>query len=87
MKVTQEMGEQFAKENGMIFLETSAKTALNVEEAFVKTASCIYKKIQSKQIDPTNDCMGIKLGTEINDQELIQLRQFQNKNSQGNCNC
>jgi Ras-related protein Rab-2A len=67
MKVTQEMGEQFAKENGMIFLETSAKTALNVEEAFVKTASCIYKKIQSKQIDPTNDCMGIKLGTEIND--------------------
>jgi Ras-related protein Rab-2A len=71
----------------MIFLETSAKTALNVEEAFVKTASSIYNKIQSKQIDPTNDYMGIKLGTEINDQELIQLRQFQDKNNKGNCQC
>lgn len=25
-------GEQFAKENGLIFLETSAKTAANVED-------------------------------------------------------
>lgn len=30
--VSFEEGEKFAKENEMIFLETSAKTALNVEE-------------------------------------------------------
>lgn len=30
--VTFEEGEKFASENGLIFLETSAKTALNVEE-------------------------------------------------------
>jgi hypothetical protein len=30
--VSVEEGEQFARENGLIFLETSAKTAANVEE-------------------------------------------------------
>lgn len=34
-RVTTEEGERFAKENGLIFLETSAKTAFNVEEAFL----------------------------------------------------
>jgi GTPase SAR1 family protein len=31
-QVSTEEGERFAKENGLIFLETSAKTAFNVEE-------------------------------------------------------
>ena len=30
--VSTEEGEQFAKEHGLVFLETSAKTAHNVEE-------------------------------------------------------
>jgi len=30
--VSTEEGEQFAKEHGLIFLETSARTAHNVEE-------------------------------------------------------
>eukprot|EP00362_Geleiidae_sp_MMETSP1317_P002471 CAMPEP_0201283310 /NCGR_PEP_ID=MMETSP1317-20130820/8201_1 /ASSEMBLY_ACC=CAM_ASM_000770 /TAXON_ID=187299 /ORGANISM="Undescribed Undescribed, Strain Undescribed" /LENGTH=60 /DNA_ID=CAMNT_0047599097 /DNA_START=353 /DNA_END=535 /DNA_ORIENTATION=- len=43
--VTSEEGERFARENGLIFMETSAKTALNVEEAFVNTAKTIYENI------------------------------------------
>ena len=31
-QVSTEEGERFAKENGLIFMETSAKTAFNVEE-------------------------------------------------------
>lgn len=31
-QVSYEEGERFAKENGLIFMETSAKTAFNVEE-------------------------------------------------------
>lgn len=50
-----EEGEQFAKEHGLIFLETSAKTAHNVEEAFVNTARAIYDKIQEGVIDVTNE--------------------------------
>ena len=31
-QVATEEGDRFAKENGLIFMETSAKTAFNVEE-------------------------------------------------------
>ena len=34
-QVSTEEGERFAKENGLIFLETSAKTSFNVEQAFL----------------------------------------------------
>lgn len=53
--VTYEEGEQFAKENGLIFLETSAKTAQNVEEAFINTAKKIYDKIQQGVFDVANE--------------------------------
>lgn len=33
--VSTEEGEKFAEENGLIFLETSAKTAANVEEVII----------------------------------------------------
>merc|ERR1712072_1594445 len=39
--VTYEEGEAFAKEHGLVFMET-AKTAHNVEEAFINTAREIY---------------------------------------------
>jgi Ras-related protein Rab-2A len=41
-QVSKEEGEKFAQENGLIFVETSAKTAANVEEAFIQTATKIY---------------------------------------------
>jgi len=60
--VTYEEGEKFAKDNGLIFLETSAKTAANVEEAFINTAKKIYEKIQKGVFDVTNEAYGIKIG-------------------------
>jgi len=60
--VTYEEGEKFAKDNGLIFLETSAKTAANVEEAFINTAKKIYEKIQKGIFDVTNEAYGIKIG-------------------------
>jgi len=61
-QVTKEEGEQFAKEHGLIFLETSAKTAANVEEAFINTAQKIYQNIQDNIYDVTNEAHGIKVG-------------------------
>eukprot|EP01128_Nolandella_sp_AFSM9_P000383 TRINITY_DN10542_c0_g1_i1.p1 TRINITY_DN10542_c0_g1~~TRINITY_DN10542_c0_g1_i1.p1 ORF type:complete len:233 (-),score=55.57 TRINITY_DN10542_c0_g1_i1:235-846(-) len=61
-RVSTEEGEQFARENGLIFLETSAKTAANVEEAFVHSAQLIYEKIQSGELDISSESSGIKLG-------------------------
>ncbi|CAL0334533.1 unnamed protein product [Lupinus luteus] len=60
--VSTEEGEQFAKEHGLIFMEASAKTAQNVEEAFIKTAATIYKKIQDGIFDVSNESYGIKVG-------------------------
>lgn len=60
--VSTEEGETFARDNGLIFLETSAKTSANVEEAFVRTAQLIYEKIQSGAFDITTESSGIKLG-------------------------
>ena len=39
----------------MLFLETSAKTAVNVEEAFVKTSKIIYEKYQKGIIHLAGD--------------------------------
>ena len=59
--VSTEEGEQFAKEHGLIFLETSARTAHNVEEAFINTAREIYKKIADGVFDVSNESYGIKV--------------------------
>lgn len=61
-QVTVEEGEAFAEEHGLIFLETSAKTAANVEEAFVNTARKIYENIQNGLSDVNNEAHGIKVG-------------------------
>ena len=50
-----EEGEAFAREHGLIFMETSAKTAANVEEAFINTAREIYDKIQEGVFDINNE--------------------------------
>ena len=50
-----EEGEAFAREHGLIFMETSAKTAANVEEAFINTAKEIYEKIQEGVFDINNE--------------------------------
>ena len=57
-----EEGEAFAREHGLVFMETSAKTAANVEEAFINTAREIYDKIQEGVFDINNEANRIKIG-------------------------
>ncbi|KAK9117371.1 hypothetical protein Sjap_016318 [Stephania japonica] len=60
--VTREEGEQFAKENGLLFMEASARTSQNVNEAFTSTAARILQKIQEGVFDVSNEASGIKVG-------------------------
>mmetsp|Transcript_52882 Transcript_52882/g.60752 ORF Transcript_52882/g.60752 Transcript_52882/m.60752 type:complete len:214 (+) Transcript_52882:35-676(+) len=85
--VSYEEGEKFAKENGLIFLETSAKTALNVEEAFMRTAQMIHEKIERGEIDITNENLGIKVGGEAQSKALTldNKKLDKGKDSKGCC--
>jgi Ras-related protein Rab-2A len=64
--VSTKEGELFAQEHGLVFMETSAKTASNVEQAFIKTADNIYEKIKDGQYDPSREGNGVKLGVMAN---------------------
>ena len=63
-QVSTEEGERFAKENGLIFMETSAKTAFNVEEAFLQTSQMIYENIDKGMYDLSSEKSGIRVGNE-----------------------
>ncbi|VDN15317.1 unnamed protein product [Dibothriocephalus latus] len=44
--VSTEEGQAFARANGLLFMETSARMAINIEKAFMQTAAEIYFRIQ-----------------------------------------
>lgn len=72
----------FAQENDLIFLETSAKTGENVEESFLKCAKTILAKIETGEIDPGN----VGSGIQFSDQAIrnnIQSRQKLSSNCSG----
>jgi Ras-related protein Rab-2A len=50
-QVPKEEAQAFAEEKGLSYIETSAKTAANVDEAFIATAQAIYDKVQRGELD------------------------------------
>ncbi|CAG9324087.1 unnamed protein product [Blepharisma stoltei] len=73
--VTKDEALEFAEANKLKYLETSAKTGLNVEEAFNLVGREIVNKIENGEIDPCQH-FGIKVGQEFK----------KNTNSKG-CSC
>ncbi|XP_036210546.1 ras-related protein Rab-4A isoform X4 [Myotis myotis] len=76
---------RFAQENELMFLETSALTGENVEEAFVQCARKILNKIESGELDPERMGSGIQYG----DAALRQLRSPRRSQGPGaqECGC
>ena len=60
-QVSEEEGLRFASEYGLLFVEASAKTSVNVETAFIETARVICNKISESYFEP-NQANGVKLG-------------------------
>ena len=60
--MTTDEGEKFAKRNGLIFFETSAKTSAGVEHTFTMAAKQIYQGIITQRYEVQGDFNGIKVG-------------------------
>ncbi|XP_074601674.1 ras-related protein Rab-8A-like isoform X2 [Brevipalpus obovatus] len=57
-EVTKERGEQLAIEYGIKFMETSAKTNINIEEAFITLSRDIKRRVEKKMVrkcEPTSN--------------------------------
>ena len=54
-EISTEEGEKFARANEMLFVETSAKTGINIEKTFVSLGEEIYSKVKENIIDLSND--------------------------------
>lgn len=62
-QVPREDGERFAEQHGLMFIETSAKESLNVDEAFMLASNAIYEKVKAGKIDLTTEQHGVKVGS------------------------
>ena len=54
-KITFEMGKQFASKHNLTYIETSAKTQLNVNETFEAIARDVYFKKKLQEPKPNKD--------------------------------
>ena len=70
-EVTFEEGENFAKENNLLFFETSAKNGNNINEIFLETAKILMNKIEKGEILIENNNTGIKIGNSENNEDVI----------------
>jgi len=60
-EVSYEEGARFAKENNLMFIELSAKTGYNLEEAIKLTAKMIFDKINIGLIDISDEVRYFKI--------------------------
>jgi len=60
-QVAMERGQQLGAEYGVRFMETSAKTSVNVEESFISLARDIKKKMDKKLENPNANGDGAKI--------------------------
>lgn len=82
-EVTYDEAKQFAEENGLMFLECSAKTGERVEDAFLDTARKIYQNIQDGNLDLNAAESGVQHKPQS--QNTTLLGNIQEKKE--SCNC
>ena len=86
-QIPTEKGKRYATLNGLFgFIECSAKTAHNVDEAFIKPAKYLYHQIQNKNINLNDGAhQGITVGPDVKSQYISLGSEFGKEKS--GCSC
>ena len=86
-QISYEEGESFAQKNNMYFFETSAKTGVNIENLFLKSVETINERIQEDFYDLSTGNCGIKIGNEVNTDNIVLNKENVTKtdNNGGKC--
>ena len=86
-QISYEEGESFAQKNNMYFFETSAKTGVNIENLFLKSVETINERIQEDFYDLSTGNCGIKIGNEVNSDNIVLNKEKVTKsdNNDGKC--
>ncbi|CAD8072688.1 unnamed protein product [Paramecium sonneborni] len=74
--ITTEEGQSFAKKHDLIFVEASAKTGFQVDKIFQEAAEAVLKKIEQRDIDATNESIGVRIGSQMTE-EMIEKQKEQ----------
>ncbi|KEY69668.1 hypothetical protein S7711_03152 [Stachybotrys chartarum IBT 7711] len=84
-EVTREEAEEWAKKNGVMeYVETSAKSGENVENAFMRIAERIYQNIQAGKYDLNDRRSGVK-GPGASGNRQVKLSDASKSASSGCC--
>ncbi|KAM3134013.1 hypothetical protein pb186bvf_013855 [Paramecium bursaria] len=81
--ISTEEGSQYAKKHDLLFFEASAKTGQNVDKIFQEAADQVLKKIENRDVDATNESIGIRIGSQLTE-DMIE-RQKENQKKQATC--
>ena len=86
-QISYEEGANFAEKNNMSFFETSAKTGANIENLFLKSVEIINENILDGFYDLKTGNCGIKIGNEVNTNNIILNKEKVNStdNNDGKC--
>ncbi|CAJ1011341.1 putative ADP-ribosylation factor family/Ras of Complex, Roc, domain of DAPkinase/Ras family [Leishmania naiffi] len=84
-QVSREEGEAFARNNGLMFMETSAKTSKNVDDAFLQTAALIYDNVQLGVIDAS--VVSGRPGMPTSNTHTANVNANNNNNNSSSCAC
>ena len=68
-QVKYEEGKKLAEDNNLLFLETSAKTAENVQECFTISAEKILEQITKTGVDPTAPSKNVRITIDDDEEE------------------
>ena len=62
-RVKRSEGEHFADSNGLLYMESSAKTGENVQEVFHMTAAAVFQRLRDGYISTDDPASGVRVGS------------------------